>query len=197
MLLQSCCNTLRSDENLKKIALIVFLLFFAFIPSVFAHTGLSSSVPEDGETIQEEVEQVTLLFNSPIETMITLKVTDEIGVEVPVAEITVDDKEMKGIMELPLTTGNYQVNWKIVGQDGHPIEGEYSFSIERSETELEEPKDSMEPHPDNAVEDLNEETILREANLDSTATNLMIAVAFILIAVIAGVVLWLFGRGGK
>ena len=182
---------------MKKIALSVFLLFFAFIPSVFAHTGLSSSVPEDGETIQEEVEHVTLIFNTSIETMSTVKVTDGMGLEVPLAEITVDDNEMKGILELPLTTGNYQVNWKIVGQDGHPIEGEYSFSIEKSETELEEPKDSMESHPDNAVEDLNEETILREANPDSTATNMMIAVAIILIAVIAGVVVWLFRRGVK
>ena len=197
MLLQSCCNTLRSDENLKKIALSVFLLFFAFIPSVFAHTSLSSSVPEDGETIQEEVEHVTLLFNTSIETMSTLKVTDEMGMEVPLEEITVDDKEMKGILESPLTTGNYQVDWKIVGQDGHPIEGEYSFSIGKSETEVEEPKVSMESPSDNVVEDLPEEKILRENNPGSTATNMMIAVACILIAVIAGVVMWLFRRGGK
>ena len=182
---------------MKKIAWSVFLLFFAFIPSVFAHSGLSSSVPEDGETTQEEVEQVTLIFNTSIETTSTMKVTDEMGMEVALAETTVDDNEMKGILELPLTTGNYQVDWKIIGQDGHPIEGEYSFSIGKSETEVDEPKISMESDSVNVVEDLPEETILREDNLDSTATNLMIAVAFILIAVIAGVVVWLFRRGGK
>ena len=182
---------------MKKIILSAILLFFACVPSVFAHTGLSSSVPEDGETIQEEVEHVTLIFNTSIETMSTVRVTDAMGMEVPFAEITVDDKEMKAILEFPLTTGNYQVDWKIVGQDGHPIEGQYSFSIEKSETEIEEPKDSIESHPDNAVEDLTEETIILESNPDSTATNMMNAVAYTLIAVIVEVVVWLFRRGGK
>ena len=187
----------QEDKKLKKIIMIAILLFFSSVPYVLAHSGLSSSVPEDGETTQEEVEQVTLIFNTSIETTSTMKVTDEMGMEVALAETTVDDNEMKGILELPLTTGNYQVDWKIIGQDGHPIEGEYSFSIGKSETEVDEPKISMESDSVNVVEDLTEETILREDNPDATATNLMIAVAFILIAVIAGVVVWLFRRGGK
>ena len=182
---------------MKKIILSAILLFFACVPSVIAHSGLSSSVPEDGETIQEEVEQVTLMFNTSIETTSTLKVTDEMGEEVQLAEIIVEDKEMKGILESTLTSGSYRVTWKIIGQDGHPIEGEYSFSIESSETKVEEQKESTESHSKNMVEDLPEETIIREDNPDPTATNIMIAIAYILIAVIAGVVAWLFRRGGK
>ena len=30
----------------------------------------------------------------------------------------------------PLKNGNYIVDWKIIGTDGHPIEGTFSFSVE-------------------------------------------------------------------
>lgn len=173
------------------------LFFYAFAPSVFAHSGLSSSVPADGEIIPEEVEQITLTFNTSIESTSTLKVKNELGNEVSLSEITVADKEMKGILESPLTPGTYQVNWKIIGQDGHPIDGEYSFIIDSSEKSVKESKELMESQIEITVEELPEDTNLREAQTNSNTSNMMITVAYILIAVIAGAVVWLFRRGGK
>jgi len=181
---------------LKKIVLSAILLFLVFVPSVFAHSGLSSSVPKDGEIIQEEVEQVTLTFNTSIESTSTLKVTDKMGNKVSLAEISVNNKEMMGTLESPLTTGTYQVDWKIIGQDGHPIEGEYSFTIESFEKE--EPNESIESQTEEiTVEDIPEDKILREGQPNSSTSSMMIAVAYILIAALAGAVVWLFRRGGK
>ena len=37
----------------------------------------------------------------------------------------------------PLDNGTYTVEWKIIGADGHPIQGTYSFMV--NQDELEEP----------------------------------------------------------
>jgi len=182
--------------RLKKITLSAILLFFTFTPSIFAHSGLMSSTPHDGETINEEVEHVILIFNTPIETTSTLKITDELG-KALLIEIIVDDKQMMGMFNTPLKDGKYQVAWKIIGEDGHPIEGKYSFIVDSSQIQEEEPMNSMESHSDISDKEIPEETILLENKSDSTIKITQIVLASILVAVIAGTVVWLFRRGGK
>ena len=42
---------------------------------------------------------------------------------------------MVGNLEAPLDHGDYQVLWNIIGADGHPIEGTFTFNVNKPNTE--------------------------------------------------------------
>ena len=53
----------------------------------------------------------------------------------------------------PLENGKYKVEWKIIGADGHPINGEFSFSVNMPDTETptEEQIEPQEKHSYNQM----------------------------------------------
>ena len=119
----------------RKLFLFTFIFFLAFVNPALAHTGLESSSPQDGDVINEELQQVTLTFESKIEQGSTLELQNSNGEALPVENISLTENQMVGNLSRPLENGEYQVNWKIIGADGHPIEGDFSFSINVPVTE--------------------------------------------------------------
>ena len=115
---------------------------FAFSSAVSAHTGLTSSSPADGEEVAEDVHEIVLEFNTKIETTSTVKVFNENKEEIIISNTQVNDNMMTGGFMSPLDNGTYTVEWKIIGADGHPIQGTYSFMV--SQDELEDPAVSEE-----------------------------------------------------
>ena len=114
---------------------ITILLVFSLNGHAFAHTGLESSSPQNGETISEEIQQIILTFETKIEQTSTIRLKSADGTEIPVKDITINDNQMVGNLEAPLDHGDYQVLWNIIGADGHPIEGTFTFSVNKPDTE--------------------------------------------------------------
>ena len=114
---------------------ITILLVFSLNGHAFAHTGLESSSPQNGETISEEIQQIILTFETKIEQTSTIQLKSADGTEIPVKEITINDNQMVGNLEAPLDHGDYQVLWNIIGADGHPIEGTFTFNVNKPNTE--------------------------------------------------------------
>ena len=114
---------------------ITILLVFSLNGHAFAHTGLESSSPQNGETISEEIQQIILTFETKIEQTSTIRLKSADGTEIPVKDITINDKQMVGNLEAPLDHGDYQVLWNIIGADGHPIEGTFTFNVNKPNTE--------------------------------------------------------------
>ncbi|QDY47028.1 copper resistance protein CopC (plasmid) [Planococcus glaciei] len=52
---------------MKKIIALTLLVFFLSGPSAFAHTGLESSTPAEGEVVTEELQEMVLAFNTELE----------------------------------------------------------------------------------------------------------------------------------
>lgn len=188
----------QGDLPLKKIWFLAFLLIFTFAPSALAHSGLVTSVPLEGEVITENISTLSLTFNTTIENTSTFKISGENGQEIPLAEHIVKEKDMIGNLESPLQDGEYTVTWKIIGEDGHPIENSYSFSIVTSN------EDNLETLPTEppVVEEKNnsnsttEQEIIRENQ--STNTNIiMISIIVLLIVSALGTTFWLMKRGKK
>ena len=127
---------------MKRIISATLILLFAFSSAVSAHTGLTSSSPADGEDVAEDVHEIVLEFNTKIETTSTVKVFNENEEEIIVSNIQVNDNVMTGGFMSPLDNGTYTVDWKIIGADGHPIQGTYSFMV--NQDELEDPVASEE-----------------------------------------------------
>lgn len=113
----------------KRFLLIAIMLNFFLVDNVIAHTGLKSSVPNNEENVEDEIKQIILNFDTKIELTSTLEVEDATGELVKLESVDLTDNKMVANLLNPLENGEYLVNWKIVGADGHPIEGNYSFTV--------------------------------------------------------------------
>ena len=106
-----------------------------FSNQAFAHTSLEDSTPKDGEVITEPIQELTLLFETKVEETSSINVLNSNGESVALGNFVIEDGEMWATFLQPLENGDYKVEWKIIGVDGHPINGEFSFSVNVPVTE--------------------------------------------------------------
>ncbi|WP_430787470.1 copper resistance CopC family protein [Virgibacillus flavescens] len=100
------------------------------IPAVAnAHSGLENATPEAGSTIKEEIKTVELDFNTKVENGSSLFLINDEGTKFEPKILEINDDVIKGTFQDSINPGTYKVNWNIVGADGHPIEGTYSFTV--------------------------------------------------------------------
>ncbi|MGA0119506.1 MAG: copper resistance CopC family protein [Candidatus Nanopelagicaceae bacterium] len=117
---------------MKKLFLILFLLFL--ISPASAHTSLVSSLPESGAVLNEVPSKVRLKFNEDLLLVDTknpnrIEVINGIG-QVVSGMTMVDGPEIYTPLDLSFEpSGEYTVKYRVVSADGHPIEGEYQFTV--------------------------------------------------------------------
>lgn len=166
----------------KKFFVLLFLIIS--IPfSVQAHTTLLSSTPAEGENVTEALKEVELVFGTKIEEGSTMTVEGESG-SFEFTNIAITDDTMTGDFNETLSNGSYLILWNIIGEDGHPIEGEIAFgvSVEAEEEAATAPVETEEAEElaDPIVEPAEEAT---EADAEDGG-NLMVTILLILAAVL-------------
>lgn len=165
--------------------------------TVFAHSHLESSNPADGEVVTETLDKIVLDFDGGVEQGSIIEVSSIDGQDIDIQEIVIEEKTLIATIANPLPNGEYQVNWSIVSADGHPVEGEFTFSVNAPETEegedlAEEPSESTEANEDDEIADSSEQstetqesaTSDNEENQGLSSTNIVIII--LLIAIVAG-----------
>ncbi|MFC7876417.1 copper resistance protein CopC [Isoptericola sp. NPDC057391] len=94
-----------------------------------AHDRLLSSDPADGATVDEAPGRITLVFSADV-----LAAGAQVAVTTPdgtvPAEVTVDGDEAVAALPDDLPGGEWDVSWRVVSSDGHPIEGELAFTVD-------------------------------------------------------------------
>lgn len=139
---------------MKKVILILCVLML--LPTTaLAHTSLENSSPKDMETVVAPLTEIVLTFNTDIEQLSTISLSNQQGQQVDVAAKTVDGNVLKGTFSDPLPNGEYIVNWKIVGEDGHVIERSFNFTVNIPEqsTEKDAGPDDESPSPSTPADD--------------------------------------------
>lgn len=162
-----------------------------FSTSVSAHNVLEKSSPAEGEVILEDIDRISLNFDTKIEKVVSIKIVDESGAEIAVNDILSTDNQTEGFISSALEDGNYTVVWKIIGADAHPIEGEYSFIMNKNKTvDLQTPSNTNEvkPEPESKENTEELETIL-------SSNNIMYAAIIIMFLVATGTIIWLMRKG--
>ena len=96
--------------------------------SALAHSKSENTTPEDGATV-ESVEALEMRFDGP---MRIIKVTltmdgDEIEVERETGMEPVT--EFRAIPDSDLAPGAYEVEWRGMSADGHPMQGTFGFTV--------------------------------------------------------------------
>lgn len=114
----------------RKITLISSLLFFLFGANVFAHSHIEDSTPKNGEVITEPLKNITLSFETAIEPTSSFTLSDATGTEVSLPEITINGNQLLANVESELANGAYTIHWKIIGEDGHLLEGDIPFTVQ-------------------------------------------------------------------
>lgn len=101
----------------------------ATAPAASAHDQLVSSSPAPDERLDKTPANITLGFSSPLLTLgHEIRVVDD-HAKNWVSDAAVLNRETL-TQELPeLPDGGYQVSWRVVSADGHPISGGYRFHV--------------------------------------------------------------------
>ena len=183
----------------RSILFVIILVSAGSIPvTVGAHTVLEEAEPAAGSGLEEPVEQITLTFNSKLETGSSLTLSNAAGTTIEPASVNLDGQMLTAHLESPLTGGTYQVNWKVLGADGHIIEDSYSFTITTPEAAAEtgtKPaavvSEPAETKATAETEVLAEEEQEITAPADSTSIWLYGIIAFFIAAVLV-LMAWLF-----
>lgn len=169
---------------MKKLFFMLICMFISIPTMSSAHTNLSSSNPKEGQIVTEVLKEITLDYAGTIEKLSTMKLLKE-GVEIPLSQILVQDKQMVGTLSAPLENGSYIIDWNIVGEDGHPITGSVSFTVEieqiNEETETTQPK-VEESKQENEQQDKGETQT--DQTEDQTSTNTVTTIITILLSAI-------------
>lgn len=168
---------------LKKLFVILFLILIWPL-SVQAHTTLLSSTPSEGERITQELEEAELVFGTRIEQGSTMSIQGE-SRSYEFDSITVAEDSMVGEFSGKLDNGSYRILWSIIGEDGHPIEGEIAFdvSIETEEVVTAPEADEKTEEPAQQSVAVSEEEAASAATTESDG-NLLVTILIILAAVL-------------
>lgn len=181
---------------MKRILSATLILLFVFSSTVSAHTGLTSSSPADGEEVVEDVYEIVLEFNSKIETTSTVKVFNKNKEEIILGNTQVSDNVMTGGFMSPLGNGTYTVEWKIIGADGHPIQGTYSFIVNQEELEdptiSEESKEISGEPIEEPVEKIVEQPV--EVPSKIASNDVLVVILVVLFTIAGGFFGWIIGR---
>ncbi|MCM3765025.1 copper resistance protein CopC [Neobacillus niacini] len=120
---------------LKKISFIISTLFFLLGTNVFAHSHFKDSNPKSGEVVTDALENITLSYETKVESTSTFSLTDQNGTNIPLSQVSVNNNQLVGTLKDELADGGYTIHWKIIGADGHPLEGEVPFSVQLPENQ--------------------------------------------------------------
>ncbi|GAA1757541.1 copper resistance CopC family protein [Agromyces humatus] len=95
----------------------------------FAHDELIGSSPEPGEVFDAAPAEVSLTFSGAvIEAGTAVVVVDHHGEEIEVGAPVIAGSDVTAALPADLA-GDYQVRWRVVSSDGHPIEGAIDFGV--------------------------------------------------------------------
>lgn len=115
--------------------IILLMLIGTGSPPAFAHAGLLATTPRDGQVVQTSPGEITLEFSEPLEEgLIDLKLYDGNGRPIALAgpNLAAGDAARMRAEPPKLPNGTYTVVWSVVSEDGHPVNGSFSFSVGRS-----------------------------------------------------------------
>ncbi|MHB1288790.1 copper resistance CopC family protein, partial [Georgenia sp.] len=109
---------------------VVLVGMLALAAPAHAHDGLVSATPADGGTLTAVPTEVVLTFcNELLEVEPAVVVRDEAGEQLDDVPVVVDGVTVTCPLPVALPAGRYDVAWRVVSADGHPIEGAFTFTV--------------------------------------------------------------------
>jgi methionine-rich copper-binding protein CopC len=96
------------------------------------HFELSKSAPEGGAEVSSPTEVRLWFTQVPQDGTTSIRLVDEAGGAVHTADVAqdaADGRVFSVALHGTLAPGSYTVAWRAMGDDGHVVRGDYSFSV--------------------------------------------------------------------
>jgi copper resistance protein C len=95
-----------------------------------AHATLIGSSPESGSTLGIAPSEIVLEFDEKVQTnFAVVNVTGPGGSVVSTGSVSVTDSKVIAAVQPPTKAGVYTVSWRVVSDDGHPVEGQFTYAL--------------------------------------------------------------------
>ena len=125
--------------------IVIFFVGLLLSISAWAHSPLAMLSPEDGTTLSNQPKEINMVFKSPAK-LIKLEMVrekpgkktsflgslfgDDAGDAILLPDAVLMDTNISHTIPLPaLIAGDYRINWRAMGEDGHVIKGDFGFTI--------------------------------------------------------------------
>lgn len=133
---------MRNHRSLAVAALGAVLLSAGLIVATAApasaHDELLSSSPEAGSTVQSPPAAITLAFSGELNTdpsSAVIEVLSADGANIATGAPLITQATISQQIAPDAADGLYTVRWRVVSSDGHPISGEYPYTVQAASAE--------------------------------------------------------------
>ena len=115
------------------VSLVVAALSFFSAPLALAHGEITSTFPEQYSNASPIPTQVWIQFDGDLQTLDgqtinTIEVVDSTGLTVSYGDPVIEGGKISTKLSGQSAAGVFTVNYRIVSEDGHPVEGSYTFN---------------------------------------------------------------------
>jgi len=119
---------------IKKILALAVASFFALPIAAFAHGEMVQATPAVDSNVLTAPTEVSIEFNGKLQIIgntkvNSIEVTDNQGQVISSPTSVVEGNKISTKLQLTDITGLVSVHYRIVSEDGHPVEGDYSFTV--------------------------------------------------------------------
>jgi methionine-rich copper-binding protein CopC len=102
-----------------------------------AHSDLVSADPADGSVLEAAPATVLLSFSEPIaEGTAAVSMEDDTGMVVRILDLQVQDADLVVAWPPGMTGTDYNLNYRVVSADGHPVEGSLAYTLAATAPEV-------------------------------------------------------------
>jgi methionine-rich copper-binding protein CopC len=130
---------------------LALIAAFGWAAPAAAHTALVSSSPAAGATVEAPA-SVSLTFSEALLTIgAGIVVLDAQGVDHASGGVYFPEPSTVQVDVAPLQPGAYTAQWRVVADDGHPIEGTLPFTVVAAPSPTPSPTPSATPDPSGSV----------------------------------------------
>ena len=115
------------------ISLVITVVAFLSSPVALAHGEIVSAFPEQFTNATPIPTQVWIEFDGNLQTLDgqtinTIEVVDSTGIAVSFGDPVIEGGRITTKLSGQSAPGLFTVNYRIVSEDGHPVEGSYTFN---------------------------------------------------------------------
>jgi methionine-rich copper-binding protein CopC len=104
-------------------------ILMAFALQAQAHTHLKAAVPAKDSTVTEAPSNLVLTFSGPVKLTALTVARQDGSDEKKISPLPEGSSASITVPAPKLGAGQYLVNWRVVGADGHVMSGKYSFTV--------------------------------------------------------------------
>jgi methionine-rich copper-binding protein CopC len=134
-----------ADKLLRSLVVVVAGLMAAIAPisAASAHDQLKSTDPAANSTVATAPSTITLTFEeAPLAQGDFVTATSATGEIVALGAPVVNEDTVSATWPASASSGTYTVSWRVVADDGHPVDGTFAFTIAESPSPSASPSES-------------------------------------------------------